>query len=435
MEPVQEHQISITDPASPFSSARSGVDERRDNAGSSASHHETVAGLAAYCHGTGPAEPSLIPPPVRHSDLPPPTRSRREVVMKPIDRQYICRGLVCFGAAIIASVGGAIAVFGGITAYGSPAQWLPDTLGSDARFMRLATGSFATGLTLFALSLLGCLGAYKRSKLCLWLFGLAVGVLLTCTAASVAIVWEAYWALGLWHDSGYGLYEDVFGDAASGDAASGEAPSAAAAMLPPYGNLSSNAAHTISALHLEVAALYDFCAPLNTTALDAIDAGLVPSHEGFVCTEPEMDGSFGAWVRGYCLDASSWDGSSGVAAATLLGEIDTCRRDLARAVEIDDPLVRATGVDEPPFTPAESTWLFCTCGRSLSKTVTDRWFVAVLLITIAVTVYLALLVCILCGACRGAAKAKKRKKKAEFERLVLREAAKEAGEEIDDDEL
>merc|ERR1711871_1231604 len=108
---------------------------------------------------------------------------------------------------------------------------------------------------------------------------------------------------------------------------------------------------------------------------------------------------FGAWVTNYCLAPEGFEESEG---AVRLLEIARCREDIARAT--------------PPFVPGNSsTWLFCTCAQPLRQAIGERWFMAVVLSSIAIVVYLALLICILCGACRGAAKAKKRRRQNELE--------------------
>ena len=94
-----------------------------------------------------------------------------EVTTKPIDHQYICRGLVCAAAAIISVIGAVVCVFGAYASFAAP--WLPGVFGSSRGMMPASIGSFASGIVIFVFALIGCVGSYRRSKV--WLF-----ILLRC---------------------------------------------------------------------------------------------------------------------------------------------------------------------------------------------------------------------------------------------------------------
>lgn len=363
----------------------------------------------------------------------------RRTSMKQHQHQYLCRGLVCAAALIVVLVGAGLIIVGAYSSFAeSPAQWMPGVLGTAGRAAAISNGGFVSGIVMALFGCFGLLGAFRRSKPCLCLFGLASCVLLTAVAAMIAIIWQAHWAIGAWRDAGFRLAGDL---------------------------LSDKAMVTLRALHGDVAALYAFCdpAPAGASAIVAdFDAGssLPSATLSFNCTEPSL-ASFEscarrpratmnlpsraiellaprlapkgiflstaashiacaaaanaaaaadaaaaaavacvvAGVQRNCLAHHSYDGVRG---EERLAQIAACRAD---AANLGSSFAHdALG--------ARSTWLFCACSSPLAQTISDRWYVAVMIIANGLMVYLALLVCVTWQACKGAAKAKKRRKAA-----------------------
>lgn len=221
---------------------------------------------------------------------------------KPVSRQYVCRSLAFAATLVVVAVGLVFCVFGGIASFASPAKWLPDLLGSE-RAISVAYGSFALGLVMALLGCCGLFGVLRRKKNCLWLFGLLVAVLLTGCSAGVAIVWETEWALAEWKSGGLTLFaDDEQGSGGGGD------------------DLAERAVETIRNIHVEVAALYAYCAPepsgvtslvnalddaASQPALNASEVGsgsssallqILPAPaEEFTCTETDLRTLFEQW--------------------------------------------------------------------------------------------------------------------------------------------
>lgn len=222
----------------------------------------------------------------------------REVVMKSINRQYICRGLVCLAAASIIGGGAVILSFGIYASSMSAADWLPRLLG-DQRSDAVSSGSLGIGIAMAVLGLVGCFGAFRRKKPCLWLFGLLVAVLLTIIAGSIAILFETRWALDQWSDASFRLYAGsppVAANASNGGASGLPATTSAA-------NLTDGATETLQALYGAVAALAIFCHPPAANVsrtLDALDSSRAPTDVRFSCTEASLD-AFGDWCGSRAL--------------------------------------------------------------------------------------------------------------------------------------
>ena len=95
--------------------------------------------------------------------------------------------------------------YGGYASFTSGTMsWLSDILNHN-RAANVAYGSFGGGLVILSFGVIGCFGAYRRSKPCLCIFGLLVLILLIMFGASVTIMWETKKALNIWSDGGYGL--------------------------------------------------------------------------------------------------------------------------------------------------------------------------------------------------------------------------------------
>lgn len=201
--------------------------------------------------------------------------TEREVVMKHFDHGYCSRSSVCLSALVI--VGGALVmcIFGAYAVFAGPAAWLPQRASSSS------VGSLITGLTVAVLGLAGCLGACRRSRPCLCLFGVAVVLLLAASIGCLAVAMHTRWAVDAWRTANYRLY-------ANGGA--GPRGDGAEAAVSPAGNLSLPAIRTLVTLHAEVSLLYGFCAPPpNVTAaiVGALDRAAAPTAT-LRCTEDAL---------------------------------------------------------------------------------------------------------------------------------------------------
>ena len=127
------------------------------------------------------------------------TQAVREVAMRPPQKGYLCRGLVCLAAFGIGIIGSFV---GGISTYaqsGSPNDWLPVSLG-PTRSDTVLLGSLVGGVAATVCAVVGCLGACRRSKSLLYLFGLFVLLLVIVAASCLSLVVETDIALKDWKD-------------------------------------------------------------------------------------------------------------------------------------------------------------------------------------------------------------------------------------------
>jgi len=252
-----------------------------------------------------------------------------------------------------------------------PSKWLPFMLGGAARADRISSFSLVSGIVMVVFGVLGCIGALKRMKPCLYLFGLLVLTLMAAAAGCLLLGAEAKSAVAEWRDASYRL-----------------------------DNLTAPALETLGTLHSQWASLVTYCAPRNGTGLlTALESA--PPLPAFSCAEAEM-AEFGSWVSSECL-----------APQTTVDAIRACRTDLLRSSDFSSRY-------------ATSDALFCTCGGALASAVHGRLWSALVCACVALLIYLLFVLCVLCGACKQAAKATKRKKKAKFERQIQAAAEREA---------
>ena len=198
--------------------------------------------------------------------------TEREVSMKPADRDYLCRGLVCFATLLFTLAGSGVCVLALYSLYSGPAQWLPGMLGSPMHTSPAPLGGLVVGGLVAVLGCLGCLGACRQSKPCLCCFGIALAVVMALTAACLGILMATQSALSDWGNNGYRL-----------------------------ANLSAPATRTVVTLHVEFGAFVAFCAPNATVAVplvDALDSGAAPALSArdqlHFCTEDALS-LFGEW--------------------------------------------------------------------------------------------------------------------------------------------
>lgn len=190
----------------------------------------------------------------------------REVNMKPVDHGYCVRLLVIVAALLAFIGGGAACAFGVYGTFLEPYAWLPS--GSQQRAYTTSLASFIAGGTISLLALIGCLGACRRSKRGLWLFGLLVAVLMTAAAACVAVLWDAKAAVDAWRGADYRLQST---------------------------SLSASALRTLWTLRVEVGTLYAFCAPDAQELIQELGRGDAPTQPAVLaCTEPTI-AMFGEW--------------------------------------------------------------------------------------------------------------------------------------------
>lgn len=209
---------------------------------------------------------------------------QREVKMKRGSHGYCERFLVCVAALLIVVFGGGTCAIGIITGVLGPSAWLPTAFGSAERIASVSTFSLVFGALIACLGLLGVLGACKRSKMCLNLFGIAVLVLLVVVIASIGIVLETQQGVRAWRENDFRLYSGSASGSASGAAATA--------------NLTAAAMRTLVTLQTEVGAVYSFCAPSAsnvTSVVRVLDRGVAPTTTPtFNCTEPAI-AAFSAW--------------------------------------------------------------------------------------------------------------------------------------------
>jgi hypothetical protein len=121
---------------------------------------------------------------------------------KPASRGYLCRTLVCLTALILVACAGLVVALGMRV---GPSKWLPFMLGGAARADRISSFSLVSGIVMVVFGVLGCIGALKRMKPCLYLFGLLVLTLMAAAAGCLLLGAEAKSAVAEWRDASYRL--------------------------------------------------------------------------------------------------------------------------------------------------------------------------------------------------------------------------------------
>ena len=315
--------------------------------------------------------------------------SVREFTMKSQDKGYCCRFLVCVSSLIFVVVGGIACYMGIYLTTSGPSTWLPAT--SPTMGSSFSIGSLVAGAIAAVLACVGCIGACRRNRACICLFGVLVALLLVIAAAMFAIVWETRWAVGAWRDADYRFY----GEIAVGNASVST-------------NLSAPAIHTLGTIYKQVGTLYALCDPVANTTAPIISAlasgGALPQPALLTCSEPAME-LFGGWASGYCLN-----GEGVLPKETVSG----CMADVSLAGGAFDSY-------------EEAAWVFCACGRAISVAINEDWFTNANFVCLGLLIYLSLLCCVVCCTYRNAKHAAKQRKKDAFELETLKAAEREAG--------